>query len=715
MNMREQENRDHISKILLVDDRRKNLFSLETLLNTFDARIYKAQSGKEALSLLVRHRFALALLDVQMPGMDGFELAELIRNNKETRNIPIIFVTAISKDQEHVFKGYGAGAVDYLPKPLNPEILKQKVRVFLILDQQKRLLEQTAGELSNANRKLQKAKDDLELRVRERTADLTVANERLREEIHERIQTEEKLKKAKKEADAANRAKSEFLANMSHEIRTPLNAVTGFSELLSSLVADAKHKSYVDAIKTAGKSLLTLINDILDLSKIEAEMMEIQYEPVNVQLLFNEIEKIFKMKIDGKKLQLHIEIDEDLPPGLMLDETRLRQILFNLVGNAVKFTEEGRITMTAKKGGAISPRGSVDVTISVEDTGMGIPEEERGCIFESFKQQHGQSTRKFGGTGLGLAISKKLVEIMNGRISVRSEVGVGSAFEVTFRDVAGASSERPAPREKELGIENIFFEKAKVLVVDDVESNRALIRELLSRVNLDVLTAENGQEAVLLSREYQPDLIIMDIRMPVMDGYEALKRIRENPDAKEIPIIALTASVESGDIAKRIDAGFDERLTKPVMMRRLLSKLSRFLAHTKIAEAAGAGSARDDAPRKLTMENMERLPELLETMRADMTPRLNKIKQVMKVSDIRTFEESLRGLGVEYKVNGLIDYADQLNRHGRTFDIGSLEKCLGLFPGMVEELAGLIDEREEPPESTSSRFRSKRKAPRPGR
>ncbi|MCP4693464.1 MAG: response regulator, partial [Desulfobacterales bacterium] len=591
---RKKNSRAQLSNILIVDDRRENLFSLESLLNKFDAKIHKAESGKEALSLLVRHNFALALLDVQMPEMDGFELAELMRNNKETRNIPIIFVTAISKDQQHIFKGYGAGAVDYLFKPLNPDILKQKVRVFLILDRQKRLLEQTARELSNANRELKHAKSDLEMRVEERTEDLLLANKRLQSEIHERIRTEEALKKAKKEADAANRAKSEFLANMSHEIRTPLNAVTGFSELLSSLVTDIKHKSYVDAIKTAGKSLLTLINDILDLSKIEAEMMEIQYEPVSMEILFGEIEKIFKMKIHGKKLNFIIEIDKDLPPALMLDETRLRQILFNLVGNAVKFTGKGYIKLAARKRRKTSPRGRVDIVIRVEDTGMGIPEEERSHIFESFKQQQGQSAGKFGGTGLGLAISKKLVEIMNGRITVESAVGEGSVFRVAFRDVETTSSEASANEEKEFSIEDIFFEKAKILVVDDVESNRDLIRELLSSVNLDVLTAENGQEAVLLAREYQPDLIIMDIRMPVMDGYEAVRRIKGSPRTSGTPVIALTASAKAGDKEKRIEAGFDNCLTKPVKMRRLLSKLSQFLKHTKIAEPSDRDPAFDN-------------------------------------------------------------------------------------------------------------------------
>ncbi|MCP4110965.1 MAG: response regulator [Desulfobacteraceae bacterium] len=332
------------------------------------------------------------------------------------------------------------------------------------------------------------------------------------------------LKESQVKADAANRAKSEFLANMSHELRTPLNAVTGFCELLSSLVSDKKQKSYLNAIKTAGKSLLTLITDILDLSEIEAGMMEIHLEPVNPQIIFNEIEHIFRLKITDKNLQFITEIDKELPTALILDETRLRQILLNLVGNAVKFTEQGHIRLSVKKIYKTGDKSSIDLIISVEDTGIGIPEQDQATIFESFKQQYGHDAKKFGGTGLGLSISKRLTEIMNGRISVRSTVGVGSAFEITLRDVNISSAEISAIA---CDIENTSFEKAKVLVVDDIESNRDMLNEVLVMVNLEVLTAENGQEAVLLAREYQPDIILMDIRMPVMG--RSNKKIKTEP------------------------------------------------------------------------------------------------------------------------------------------------------------------------------------------
>jgi PAS domain S-box-containing protein len=253
------------------------------------------------------------------------------------------------------------------------------------------------------------------------------------EDITERKRAEEALKKAKEDAELASRAKSEFIANMSHEIRTPLNAVLGFSELLSLRITDSEHKSYLDAIGLAGENLLMLINDVLDLAKIEAGHLEIQYEEVNLEVIFDELKQIFALKLSEKNLVFVVEIDEELPYTLMLDEIRLRQVLLNLVGNAIKFTEKGSIKLDAQK--QTDKHGKLDLIISVADTGIGIPENQQDRIFETFQQLDGQSTRKYGGTGLGLALCKRLVKLMNGHISVESKVGGGSIFEISLPDV----------------------------------------------------------------------------------------------------------------------------------------------------------------------------------------------------------------------------------------------------------------------------------------
>ncbi|OQY56279.1 MAG: hypothetical protein DRR08_02530 [Candidatus Parabeggiatoa sp. nov. 2] len=510
------------------------------------------------------------------------------------------------------------------------------------------------------------------------------------------------LREAKEDAESANRAKSEFLANMSHEIRTPLNAVIGFSELLSSLITEKKHKSYLDSIQTAGKSLLTLINDILDLSKIEAGRLEIQYEMINPSTIFNELKQIFAVKIAEKNLELIVEIDKELPSALRLDETRLRQVLLNLIGNAIKFTDKGDIKLSAKikkiqktsKGGTLGEiSNKVDLIISVADTGIGIPENQLGIIFESFRQQDGQSTRKYGGTGLGLTITKRLVEMMNGQISVSSQIARGSVFEITLRDVTVSATEPAETPENAFELNNISFEKAQVLLVDDIESNRTLIKEWLSQVNLDIVEAENGQKALLFADKYHPDIILMDIRMPVMDGYEATQQLKNNPNTQQIPIIALTASVGLGNKSKIMTYGFDGYLSKPLKMPALFSELSHYLKQT---ETAVPIAEKDDAPVEtqttLISENLAHFPKLVEELKKEIKPLWEELSSgMMETNLIEEFVETLLKRASEYNVSGLTHYADKLHEYTQDFDMDNLEQTLKEFLQIVEQLGTTKD------------------------
>ena len=670
--------------ILLVDDRPENLITLEGILESPELVIFKASSGNEALSLMFENNFALVLLDVQMPGMDGFETAEIMRSTERTRNVPIIFVTAISTERKYIFKGYEKGAVDYLYKPLDLEILKSKIKAYIEFFKHKQ-------ELIDTTIKLEK----------------TIAE----------------LNKAKVIAEEATKAKSSFLANMSHEIRTPLNGIIGMAELiLMDELPELQHERLID-LKTSSESLLEIINEILDISKIEADKLEIECVSFSLRKMIEKCVRLLAVKAFEKNIEMVCHIDPSLPDYYIGDPLRIRQILINLLGNAIKFTQTGYVGVFVNHFGTIG--NNIAIKFLVKDTGIGIPEKRVPFIFKPYLQADNSTSRNYGGTGLGLTISKKMVEMMGGEISVHSKKGEGSEFSFTLMlsktegdtdfyqldpstiqpefkvllvddnkvvqnsisellnqwnitcDILSSYHESESLNEHNRGIYNLALidsemlladqnmtlktmheklslandgrivvlgsnlsaiqigklsklgiqlfinkpvlqsdlksllmkinsnseqvtaqfmpvenkeqkevasvkaKKVRILLAEDQPINRKIVIGLLKRCNWQIISAENGEEAIEKFSNEPFDLILMDVQMPKIDGFDATRQIRqlEETTGGRIPIVAMTAHAMMGDKEKCLNSGMDYYLTKPIDSKELIKLIQKLVAN----------------------------------------------------------------------------------------------------------------------------------------
>lgn len=461
---------------------------------------------------------------------------------------------------------------------------------------------------------VQSSRAELELgqkQLENRIADRTFL---LQEEVEHRTRIQSELVQAKERAEAASQAKSSFLANMSHEIRTPLNAILGFADLLrcgGERNDEAEKQDFLETIHRSGEHLLTLVNDILDLTKIEAGQMDYEKVPFSPHQIIAEVMSVMRARSQGKGLGMEYHWYGAIPETITSDPARFRQLLLNLVGNAVKFTERGAIQAVARLDEERS-----ELTVDIIDTGIGIPAGVCETIFKPFTQADSSVTRRFGGTGLGLSISRHLAAALGGRITVQSEVGKGSTFSVTIAtgplagvrmldhpvsDIVTSPRSEPAPQ-------SIRLDGRSILVVDDGETNRKLIRLVLTRAGADVCLAENGLEAVTASREQEFDLILMDMQMPLMDGYTAAARMREN--GCDRPIVALTAHAMRGDSERCLEAGCSDYLTKPINPEKLIEKISKILGTANVPEnarpnAESACSLNDVVTSELPMDDQE--------------------------------------------------------------------------------------------------------------
>jgi signal transduction histidine kinase/DNA-binding NarL/FixJ family response regulator len=475
-------------------------------------------------------------------------------------------------------------------------------------------------------------------------------------------QRTKELREAKDVAEQANKSKSEFLANMSHEIRTPMNAVLGFSEILKTKETDQQKQHYINSICSAGRALLSLINDVLDLSKIEAGKLELTYGVVSLTNLLDEMNVLFEQQIGDKGLEFVIDSHKSVPPALILDETRLRQVLINLLGNAVKFTDAGHIHVSLSAQSAESSLSCIDLILCVEDTGIGIPQDQQDSIFGDFEQVSGSVQARFGGTGLGLAITKRLVEKMNGHITVDSIEGRGSTFRLILHevDIAAGGTVEEAMR-KQLDVNTVSFEPATILIVDDIDYNREVLSTYLEPFDLNCIPAKNGREAIEKAEQHHPDVILLDMKMPVMGGHEAAEIMKGTDSLKDIPIVAVTASALKQEeiIISQLCDGY---MHKPVSQSDLLGMLMRFLPHTIL-------DAINIVPEESTKLYDDRsVTACLTSLPTELVDQLQEALVLLDVERINVvinmITECDHTLG------------DTLKSHADSFDYGRLRECL---------------------------------------
>lgn len=517
-------------------------------------------------------------------------------------------------------------------------------------------------------------------------------NRKLKQEINEKekIQKElekernniqalnEELKKAKDIAENISKQKSEFLANMSHEIRTPMNSVIGFTEILDKEITNPLHKEYLDSIKKGGNALLRIINDILDLSKIEAGKLEIRNESLNPTNMFLEIESIFHSKIISKNITFIVDIDKTIPKYIIIDGVRIRQILFNLIGNAIKFTQMGHIKLKVENVYKDNIKSKIDLIFSIEDTGIGIDEKNLETIFNAFEQQENHDVAKYGGTGLGLAICTKLIKMMNGEIKVESQKNKGSTFTVILRDIPVSSVEDEVVSSK-LKASNIMFEKAVILVVDDVLENRKLVLASLKDFDIDLIMAENGKEALDKLKNVNVNLILMDLRMPVMDGYEAATILKKDEKLKNIPLIALTASVMGKDLEKVSKYGFDGYLRKPVILDDLIEELAKYLKYQSIQK-----DIKEEKNNKII--DLEKLKVVINKLENEFKQEWLNIKDGGDFSLIEEFAIKLNELALKEEIYLLENYSTELIKNVEAFDIEKVDYLMNTYLELLENL-----------------------------
>ena len=663
--------------VLIVDDTPSKRFALKAVLAPLGVSIVEADSGAAALRCVMSRDFAVILLDVRMPRMDGYETARFIRQRRQSELTPIIFVTAHSNDE---IDRYAEGAVDFICLPVVPAELRAKVSVFAHifitahgLATRARELQVSANQLSvvadsapigifqtDAQNRyvytnprwteitgitaeqakgqhwdsimrpeeraslLAQMPDDapspaelshrFEVNLLESATRIAVITSRsivdrngapagwvgTLADVTAEVGVEAAMSDARDRATEASRLKSDFLANMSHEIRTPMNGVIGMAELLLDTELDSRQRDYAQTVQNSGEALMTIINDILDFSKIEAGMLEVEKIDFDLRATIDDVVDLLARAAQRKQLELIAVVTDTVPLTMSGDPGRIRQVLTNLIGNAIKFTGAGEVKIVATMTEVDGPAPAIRIEVS--DTGDGIPSDKLAVIFQPFVQADTSTSRKYGGTGLGLAISGQLVTLMGGDFGVTSELGVGSTFWFTIgvgADVGESTQKHPAPDSGLAGL--------TILVVDDNATLRGVLSGYLTGWGMAVTTCDSGPAALRTMseavREGRPfAAVLIDLYMPGMDGRELIKSIADDPELTSRVLLMTGLSLDLGRSAAAEESGAPVSLSKPIHRHELLACLRLALG----SHAAGTAPSRRTDPRSPRVDGVER-------------------------------------------------------------------------------------------------------------
>ena len=528
----------YLAKILVIDDEKCQRDTLAVILEGEEYQVVVGQNGAEALKLIREDSIDVVVADLKLPDMTGLEILTALK--EANSDAAFILITGYAS-VETAIEAMNQGAFAYHVKPLDMD-------AFL-------------GSLRNAVRQQQ----------------LMIENRNILKRLKE---SNEKLEQARDDAIEASRAKLDFLSRMSHEIRTPMNAIIGMADLLSEAQLTPEEQEYVQVLTRAGDTLLTIINDILDLSKVEAGQLQFERREIELGQLVESAVELSATRAHEKGLELNAHVSPDVPTALVGDPVRLRQVLTNLVGNAVKFTEKGEVVLHVENDPEAHEPGCI--LFRVSDTGIGIPQDRLESIFDSFTQVDTSTTRKFGGTGLGLAICTRLVELMGGRIWVESKFGEGSTFYFTAR------LELQAGRFRLEAAPAVDMRRIKTLIVDDNATNRMILREMFAAWGAPVTEAEDGYHALaeldLTISEREPyRLVLLDRHMPGMDGYEVAEHIKNDLRIEGVIILMLTSDSMKDDNMRHRELGISGHLVKPVRRSQLLTEITAAMGLMKAA------------------------------------------------------------------------------------------------------------------------------------